>query len=704
VGANLGAYKYKAFISYSHQDKTWANWLHKRLETYPVPKRIIGNETTKGIVPRRLTPIFRDREELEAAGSLSDKIQAALVSSENMVVLCSPRSAKSHWVNQEILQYKRLHPDGDIFSVIADGEPFASGMPGREDEECFPSALRFEIGKDGELTDKPAEPLAADLRPQGDGKRMGSLKLVAGMIGVGLDELIQRDLQRARKRVMAVTTTSFAGMLIMATLTGFALAARKEADARRNDAEGLIEFMLTDLRAKLEPVGRLDALETVGNRAVEYYDAQDINKMSNDALGRQARVFHYLGEIDKKQGNMDVAVERWQSSYETTKALLERNPNDPQRIYDHAQSAFWVGYGYQRKNWDYATTGKYYREYSNLANRLIVIDPENIVWQAEVGYAHSNLGHIHLANSEPEIAVLEYEKSNEVFLKIVERTPGEIGPQLELAKGYGDLANAHKQVSSLATIIGFYEKQNLILSSILEQSPNDMRTRYSRNAINYQLIELFLLQGKKQTVFLMSEKRTKENRFFSSNDETNVEFRNMLAWGHAQQASLHLSFDEIDEARLELQKAVTVHEEILKNGESSKYFFITNQIQSVLIDAEIDFKQEKYESAWTKVSRVLGYPPDQVELDLHSITSNYIDALLLAGKIQAAKGNEEKANQYWREILSFDPKTKSLSSPVNRLLFYEVYLLLGMEEAAAKQRNLLTGLGVADRFLKLERQ
>ena len=55
-------YKYKAFISYSHQDKKWGDWLHKALETYRVPKGLVGKETRYGSVPNRLFPVFRDRE------------------------------------------------------------------------------------------------------------------------------------------------------------------------------------------------------------------------------------------------------------------------------------------------------------------------------------------------------------------------------------------------------------------------------------------------------------------------------------------------------------------------------------------------------------------------------------------------------------------------------------------------------------------
>ena len=73
-GTGSPGFRYYAFISYSHQDKTWADWLHKALETYAVPKRLVGQITTTGPIPRRLTPIFRDRDELASAHDLGRKI------------------------------------------------------------------------------------------------------------------------------------------------------------------------------------------------------------------------------------------------------------------------------------------------------------------------------------------------------------------------------------------------------------------------------------------------------------------------------------------------------------------------------------------------------------------------------------------------------------------------------------------------------
>ncbi len=70
-----------------------------------------GRETALGPVPKSLRPIFRDREDFSAGGSLNDQSIAALDASAALIVLCSPASAKSHYVNEEIRLFKHRHPE-----------------------------------------------------------------------------------------------------------------------------------------------------------------------------------------------------------------------------------------------------------------------------------------------------------------------------------------------------------------------------------------------------------------------------------------------------------------------------------------------------------------------------------------------------------------------------------------------------------------
>lgn len=200
-------FRYRAFISYSHQDKSWGRWLHRKLETFRVPRKVVGATGRDGPIPRKLYPIFRDQEELPASADLSQQILIALEQSACLTVICSPHSAKSRWVNEEILTYKRMGREKRILAIIVGGEPNASDKSGVDPSlECFPPALRFRMGADGRLTSERIEPLAADTRPQGEGRDNAKLKVIAGILGVSYDGLKQREEVRRLVRVLAAAS------------------------------------------------------------------------------------------------------------------------------------------------------------------------------------------------------------------------------------------------------------------------------------------------------------------------------------------------------------------------------------------------------------------------------------------------------------------------------------------------------------------
>ena len=140
--------------------------------------------------------MFRDREELPTATDLGNILTQALRDSAFQLVICSPAAARSRWVNEEVLTFKRLGRSDRILCLIVDGEPYSGG-----DDEAFPAAVRFNLDADGQFSSEPAEPIAADVRPGKDGKPNALLKIVAGMLGVGLDVLKQREHARRQRRL-----------------------------------------------------------------------------------------------------------------------------------------------------------------------------------------------------------------------------------------------------------------------------------------------------------------------------------------------------------------------------------------------------------------------------------------------------------------------------------------------------------------------
>ncbi|MBS0578353.1 MAG: tetratricopeptide repeat protein [Proteobacteria bacterium] len=236
--------KYWAFLSYSHRDAKWTGWLHRALESYRPPKTLVGTRTARGAVPRRLAPVFRDREELATATDLGSILRQALADSICQIVVCSPAAAKSRWVNEEILAFKRLGREDRIFCLIVDGEPNATDMPGREDEECFPPALRFHLDAEGNLSDRRTEPIAADARPGKDGKTNAKLKLIAGVLAVNFDLLRRREQTRRNRRLVAIATAASAGMVFASGLAAYALIQRRAAERQAETARQTTNFMI----------------------------------------------------------------------------------------------------------------------------------------------------------------------------------------------------------------------------------------------------------------------------------------------------------------------------------------------------------------------------------------------------------------------------------------------------------------------------
>jgi hypothetical protein len=171
--AEPAAFRYRAFISYSHADTAQAKRLHRALESFRIDKDLAGRETATGAIPKALRPIFRDRDEFTAGHALSDQTQAALDASRALIVICSPASAKSRYVNEEIRLFKSRHPERPVIPLIV------AGKPGDSEVECFPPALKFKLDADGQVSKEAIEMLAADARDEGDGKSLALVKVIA---------------------------------------------------------------------------------------------------------------------------------------------------------------------------------------------------------------------------------------------------------------------------------------------------------------------------------------------------------------------------------------------------------------------------------------------------------------------------------------------------------------------------------------------
>ncbi len=314
--------KYWAFISYSHQDRAWGDWLHKAIERYRVPRHLSADSAT-GEVPARLYPVFRDRDELPGSADLGSAINEALRESRYQIVICSPRSAASRWVNEEVRYFKSLGREDRVICLIVDGEPNATDR-GDASNECFAPALRFRVSRTGELTSEAAHPVAADARAHGDGRDNARLKVIAGLLGVGYDALRQRE-QRRRSRLMFATAATAAASLAIAAVTS-ALAfsayhARNDARVQAERVQRTKDFFVS-IFANSDPLRKADSSpETVASALEDALQRVDTDFAADPRL--QADLLDDFGEIRAGRGDLAGAKAMFQRALPLHEATLD---------------------------------------------------------------------------------------------------------------------------------------------------------------------------------------------------------------------------------------------------------------------------------------------------------------------------------------------------------------------------------------------
>ncbi|WP_425257999.1 protein kinase domain-containing protein [Rubrivivax sp. RP6-9] len=337
-------------------------------------------------------------------------------------------------------------------------------------------------------------------------------------------------LRRHRVAVGAGT----AAALALAGSAAVAVHEGRQAQRQQAQAEGLIEFLLGDLPAKLKPVGRLDALDAVGDRALAYYAAQSPGSLDAESLGRRARALHLMGEITEQAGRLDDAAQRFAEAAASTGELLARHPGQPQHVFNHAQSEYWVGFIARRRGLRDDAEAAFLR-YQALAQQLTRIDPADLDWRTEVAYASQNLGVLQLEAGRADAALASFRQTQQAWQSVVPTRPAMAEDQ---ANTLGWLSKAHEALHDFDAAIAAQRAKFEALARVPDAARNRGVQSHAGIA-HYDIARLQAAQGQTDAAQASLESARTINQALVRLDPQNLDWRAVLAATLASTAELH---------------------------------------------------------------------------------------------------------------------------------------------------------------------
>ena len=205
-----------------------------------------------------------------------------------------------------------------------------------------------------------------------------------------------------------------------------ALLAEADANRRRGQAEGLIGFMLDDLRSKLEKAGRLDLLEAVGGQAITYFASVPASTLTGEELSRRAQTLYQIGAVRQARGDLKGAREAYDESLAVATQVAARDPSNADWQLRLATAHFYAG-DIRRRESEFPGAMREFEAYRDIAAALVKRDPNNQTWALELSYAQGGIAAVQELQGDLDGARKALELALQVKEQITAHDPQKVG-------------------------------------------------------------------------------------------------------------------------------------------------------------------------------------------------------------------------------------------------------------------------------------
>ncbi len=494
---------------------------------------------------------------------------------------------------------------------------------------------------------------------------------------------VSRFVRRNRFAVVAVSAVALALVIGTVVSTMQALRAkraerlasieRSKAVDERAHAEDLLGFMLGDLRTQLAKVGRLDVLESVGDKAMGYFSSRETSGMDDPTLARRAKALTQIGEIRMDQARYSDAAAAFAEAYKQASALVARHPKDGAMIFERGQAEYWNGFvHWQRGEIPEATD--WLNRYSNTSLELVALDPSRPEWQSELAWGRHNLATLQLENGEYDQAKNGFLAELSTLDKSLTKSRNDQDLRFRISEVHSWLGNLASRQRNLGKAMKEYSIQAEILEDLSQSTSGAELWRFKfADALLFQT-DLALTAG--QQVIAgdkLAQSLTILNELVAL-DPANRQWEITLLEAKLKAAVLTRQKGDLSNALHLIEDAVPKLER-LASAEPSDHYFTLWLAKAWRLDAQIRAAAGRTDASIAAEKAVaLGEKLLDGNRTAESLISECAWASVVAGDIAAKAGAKDIAQAHWQHAMALltphlrNPKDWSLLEPAARAM------------------------------------
>jgi tetratricopeptide (TPR) repeat protein len=472
-----------------------------------------------------------------------------------------------------------------------------------------------------------------------------------------------------------------------------AIAARAEAEARRDRANELVAYMIKDIRAKLGYAGRLDIMDATSDKVLSHFQSMQPERTSATEASMNVQALVQIGGAQIARGRLAAARVLLQQALTLGEATLARFPNDAELRFNTATAHAVMSTALDRSG-DLDGAIQHARVFAGMVNEVARRRPDNPDYVRNLASAHSNLGTLYDRREEIEASLREVELAVAVKRRAL-LLEDNAENRYDLAVPIHKMGVALLKMGRLDEARRTLELEQANLNALLARNSTQWRLRELVTVFDHDLLMVTVSAGDLDAAEKHAASYLATAKQLTSFDSENVDWKRALAEaqrsagtvarmrGDAAAAVEHnaASVDVISGLFARGRKTTLLERDlIISRIELARSLLAAGRTNAALTQANVAVEAARPAQATRIGQRMLGV------------------ALLVQGEIRDARGDRAGATESWEKALGvLGPLDEISPDPRIADSHARVLLHLGRTDAAQPLIEQLLAVGYRNR-------